>query len=77
MGSPLQHAGSRAHGPIAVACGPRGIWDPSSLIRDQSQVPCIGRWIFNHWTTREVLGVLEVLFIRIKKCLCISNYHTK
>ena len=25
------------------------------LTRNQTQVPCIGRWILNHWTTREVL----------------------
>ena len=25
------------------------------LDRDQTHVPCIGRWILNHWTTREVL----------------------
>ena len=23
--------------------------------QDQTRVPCIGRWILNHWTTREVL----------------------
>ena len=23
--------------------------------RDQTHVPCIGRWILNHWVTREVL----------------------
>ena len=32
---------------------PRGTWDLSSLSRDQTQVSCIGRWILNHWTTRE------------------------
>ena len=26
----------------------------SSQTRDQTQVPCIGRWILNHWTTREL-----------------------
>ena len=26
-------------------------------IRDQIRVFCIGRWILNHWTTREVLCV--------------------
>ena len=26
----------------------------SSQIRDWTHVPCIGRWILNHWTTREV-----------------------
>ena len=25
-----------------------------SQIRDQTHVPCIGRWILNHWITREV-----------------------
>ena len=33
---------------------PYSIWDLSSLIRDQTYVPCISRWILNHWTTREV-----------------------
>ena len=27
----------------------------SSLTRDQTRMPCIGRWILNHWTPREVL----------------------
>ena len=33
----------------------------SSQTRDQTQVPCVGRWILNHWTTREVprMGVLK------------------
>ena len=30
------------------------MWDLGSLTRDQTCVPCIGRQIFNHWTTREV-----------------------
>ena len=29
----------------------------SSHTRDQTHVPCIGRWILNHCTTREVLQV--------------------
>ena len=32
---------------------PRGVQDLSSLARDQTSIPCIGRWILNHWTTRE------------------------
>ena len=28
----------------------------SSWTRDQTRVPCIGRQILNHWTTRQVLG---------------------
>ena len=31
------------------------MWDLSSLTRDQTHVPFIGRQILNHWTTREVL----------------------
>ena len=26
----------------------------SSQTRDRTHVPCIGRWILNHWSTREV-----------------------
>ena len=29
----------------------------SSWTRDQTWVPCTGRWILNHWTTREVPNV--------------------
>ena len=31
-----------------------GTWDLSSLSRDQTRIPCIARWILNHWATREV-----------------------
>ena len=34
------------------------MWDLSSPIRYQTSVPCIGRWILNHWTTMEVLTVI-------------------
>ena len=33
---------------------PRGVWDISSLTRDRTHTPCIGRRSFNHWTAREV-----------------------
>ena len=37
------------------------MWDLSSPTRNQTQVPCIGRWILNHWTTREIpLPVFEI-----------------
>ena len=29
----------------------------SSQTRDRTHVPCLGRWILNHWTTREVLHI--------------------
>ena len=31
-----------------------GIWNLSSLTKDQIHIPCIARQILNHWTTREV-----------------------
>ena len=30
------------------------VWALGSLTRDQTCVPCVGRWILNHWTTKEV-----------------------
>ena len=34
----------------------------SSRTRDRTRVPCIGRWILNHCTTREVLIVILYIF---------------
>ena len=37
-----------AHRPSCpAACG-------SSQTRDRARAPCVGRWILNHWITREV-----------------------
>ena len=36
----------------------------SSWARDQIQVSCVGKWILNHWATREAL---KILFNLIKK----------
>ena len=33
---------------------PHSMWDVSSPARDQTCVPCLAKWILNHWTTREV-----------------------
>ena len=45
-----------------LSCGPwdphRSMWDLSSQTRDGIPACCIGRWILNHWTTREVLGLI-------------------
>ena len=35
------------------------MWDPSSLTRDWTCIPCIGRQTFNHWTTRGVSLTFE------------------
>ena len=37
---------------------PRGMWDLSSLTRDRICILYIGRWILNHWTTREVPKII-------------------
>ena len=57
VGSLLWRMGTRVHRPCS--CGmwaylPHGMWDVSFLTRDQTHVPCIGRQILNHWSTREV-----------------------
>ena len=57
----LWSTGSRAHGLSgwgAWALLSCGMWDLSSLIRDQTCVPYAGRQILNHWTAKEVPGVL-------------------
>ena len=56
----------------------------NSSIRDRTHVPCVGRWILNHWTTREVpenlfiflmnLNIVSVLKIRIYKVIMSSFF---
>ena len=41
----------------------QGTWDLSSLTRDWTRTPCIGRWSLNHWFAREV--PIERFFIKI------------
>ena len=42
------------------ALSPHGMWNLSSSTRDQIRVPCIKRWILNHWTTREVPEIFSL-----------------
>ena len=37
---------------------PRAWYVESSQSRDQTCVPCIGKWILTHWITKEVLNKL-------------------
>ena len=48
----LWRMGSRVHG-------------LSSLIRHWTHVPCIARQILNHWTTREILSILDMYFLKV------------
>ena len=47
---------------------PQGMWDLSSLVRDQTGTPCIGKQSLNQWTVREDP---ELRFLA--KCLAITN----
>ena len=64
----LQSTGSRAH--RLSGCGtwaqlPCSMWDVSPQCKDGTHVPCIGRWILSHYSTREVphCSFVTVLFI--------------
>ena len=46
-----------------------GMWDLSSLTRDQTHTPCIGRWSLNHWTDREVPHLLFFWFCFVLLCV--------
>ena len=51
----LQSTGSREHKLHLWHMGLVALWHvKNSWARDRTCVPCIGRWILNHWTTREV-----------------------
>ena len=61
---------------VEVLCGKR---DLSSPTRDQTHVPCISRWILNHWTTREVRlfifnGIVIALQCDVTFC-CYNNLN--
>ena len=63
----LWHMGSLVE---LSSCGvwallPRGMWDLSSLTRDQTHVPWTGRQIFYHWTTREVPLIVILIHISV------------
>ena len=55
----MQSLGSRARGQAGLIDGVlqaellQGTWD-LSFLTGINPVPCIGKWILNHWTTREV-----------------------
>ena len=54
----LRSTGSRRAGSVIVAHGPSCFAAvESSRTRARTRVPCIGRQILNHCTTREALGV--------------------
>ena len=65
----LWHVGSSVHRLSGVVCACRvcvlsscsvcaslshSVWDLSPPIRDQTHIPCTGRQILNHWTSKQV-----------------------
>ena len=62
----LQHSGYKVCG--LSSCS---MWDLSSLIRDQTYIPCIGTWILNHWDhpgspqTTFCLSISQLMAIRL------------
>ena len=56
------------------------MWDLSTLTRDRTDIPHIGRWILNQWTTREVptssvyLGTAAAAAAKwLQSCLTLCN----
>jgi len=47
----------------AQAWLPHDMWDLNSLTRDRTCVPCAGRQILNHWSTKEVPRLLNMWII--------------
>ena len=47
---------------------PSIMWDLSSLTRDQTLVPYIGRRILNHWATRQVLQLVMLCLKELTLC---------
>ena len=45
----------------------------SSQTRDQTHIPCTGRWILNHCTTREVLNM--TVFLSIHSLMDMGYFH--
>ena len=46
---------------------PEGMQDLSSLTRDRTCTPCIGRRSLNHWTARESLDVRLLAFRTVRE----------
>ena len=52
------------------------VWRKSSQTRDRTRVLCVGRQIFNHWTTREVQFITFLIHHSEQKCSIIFPNET-
>ena len=51
------------------------MWDLISPTRDQTYIPCIGRQILNHWTTRKVPDIPIVHLMSSSFLVSFLGYH--
>ena len=69
----LRLAGFSSYGTWAhFSCGAwalllQGMWDLNSMTRERTHIPCIGRWILNHWTTRKVPPYHFLIVLKTKQ----------
>ena len=74
----LQSTGSTVGGLSSCGTGPwllHSMWNPPCT-RDQTRVPCVGRQILNHWTTREAPVYLFFGLVS-KECANVNKYFIK
>jgi len=71
----LQSTGSTVGGLGSCGTGPwllHSMWNPPCT-RDRTRVPCVGRQILNHWTTREAPVYLFFGLVS-KECANVNKY---
>ena len=59
-GAPASELARRVSSCSVWAWFPHGMWRLSSLTSGWTHIPCIGRWILNHWATKEVLDLFLI-----------------
>ena len=63
VASGLSSWSSRALGHWLNSCGTWALWHVgSSWTRERTSIPCILRWILNHWATREAQTFLSLIW---------------
>ena len=69
MASLIAEHGPQGMGSVVVTTGLVALRHAeSSRTRDHTFVPCVGRWILNHWTAgNDLLGIFLSLLFRIAR----------
>ena len=63
---------SSCHSQAYLLCDTGGLSSPTN---DPTQIPCTGRWILNHWTTREASSILWLNSLHLL-CSTGSSFNT-